>query len=166
MERILIIGCGGSGKSTLARELGLRLSLPVIHLDQLWWKAGWENVSIEEFDEKLEKILSRDRWVIDGNYNRTMPQRLRRCDTVIYLDFPRWACLWGGFQRQLMYRGKVRPDMAPGCPEQVDREFLKWIWNYNRDNRVRNETYLASAGHARRIVLKSRKEVNAFLNTL
>ena len=121
MERILIIGCGGSGKSTLARELGPRLSLPVIHLDQLWWKAGWENVSIEEFDEELEKILSRDRWVIDGNYNRTMPQRLRRCDTVIYLDFSRWACLWGVFQRQLMYRGKVRPDMAPGCPEQIGR---------------------------------------------
>lgn len=166
MERILIIGCGGSGKSTLARELGARLSIPVIHLDQLWWKAGWETISMEEFDEKLEAILAGGRWIIDGNYNRTMPRRLCRCDTVIYLDFSRWACLWGVLQRQLMYRGNVRPDMAPGCPERVDREFLKWIWNYNRDNRVRNGTYLASAGHARRIVLKSRKEVHDFLNTL
>ena len=41
MERILIIGCSGSGKSRLARQLGQKLGLPVVHLDQLWWKENW-----------------------------------------------------------------------------------------------------------------------------
>jgi len=40
MDRIMIIGCGGAGKSTLARKLGEKLSIPVVHLDKLWWKPG------------------------------------------------------------------------------------------------------------------------------
>ena len=53
MEKILIIGCSGSGKSTLAVALGEKLGLPVVHLDQLWWKEGWRNVTREEFDSRL-----------------------------------------------------------------------------------------------------------------
>ena len=41
MQRIIIIGCGGAGKSTLARKLGEVLDLPVVHLDQLFWKPNW-----------------------------------------------------------------------------------------------------------------------------
>ena len=93
MERIVIIGCPGSGKSTLARELGEKLNLTVVHLDRLWWTKGWENVSREEFDERLNNALKLDSWIIDGNYSRTMDARLEKCDTIIYLDFSRWACL-------------------------------------------------------------------------
>ena len=42
MQRILIIGCSGSGKSTLARQLAERLSLPLTHLDRLFWLEGWQ----------------------------------------------------------------------------------------------------------------------------
>ena len=38
VRRVAVIGCIGAGKSTLARNcLGERLTLPVIHLDRLWW---------------------------------------------------------------------------------------------------------------------------------
>lgn len=95
MEKILIIGCSGSGKSTLAVALGEKLGLPVVHLDQLWWKEGWRNVTREEFDSRLAMAMNMDGWIIDGNYSRTMEMRLAKCDTVIYLDFNRWACLRG-----------------------------------------------------------------------
>ncbi len=166
MERILIIGCSGAGKSTLARNLGEKLGLPITHLDQLWWSPGWENVTTEEFDRKLSDVLWQRRWIIDGNYSRTIQQRLSRCDTIIYLDFDRWTCLWGMAQRVLGSYGKVRPDMSPGCPERFDWDFVKFIWNFNKNNRVRNYTYLAQAKHARCIVLKNRKEVQSFLENL
>lgn len=166
MERILIIGCSCSGKSRLARALGQKLGLPVVHLDQLWWERGWKNVTREEFDSRLAMALNMDRWIIDGNFSRTMPQRLQRCDTVIYLDFDRWECLLGLAQRLITSRGKVRPDMGPGCPERFDWEFVKWIWNFNRDNRSRNYTWLAQAKHARAVVLKNRKAVESFLEQL
>jgi len=59
MERIMIIGCGGSGKSTLARQLGEKLSLPVVHLDKLFWKPGWVHISQEEFDEAKKRLISK-----------------------------------------------------------------------------------------------------------
>ena len=166
MEKILIIGCSGSGKSTLARQLKERLGLPVVHLDQLWWQEGWQSVSREEFDARLDMALRMDRWIIDGNYSRTMETRLAKCDTIIYLDFNRWVCLLGMCQRVFGSYGKVRPDMAKGCPERFDWDFVKWIWNFNRDNRVRNYTWIAKTKHAKAIVLKSRKEVKQFLEQL
>ncbi|MDO5546521.1 MAG: topology modulation protein [Eubacteriales bacterium] len=166
MERILIIGCSGSGKSRLARELGQKLSLPVIHLDQLWWKENWQNVTMEEFDSRLAMALNMDRWIIDGNYSRTMEVRLSKCDTVIYLDFSRWACLLGMFQRLLSSHGKTRTDMSAGCPERFNWEFVKWIWNFNKNNRVQNYTYLAKAKHAESIVLHNRKEAKMFLDSI
>ena len=166
MERIVIIGCSGSGKSTLARALREKLGLPVVHLDQLWWREGWQHVTREEFDEQLEMALAMERWIIDGNYSRTIQQRLPKCDTIIYLDFSRWECLLGVTQRVLGSYGKVRPDMAEGCPERIDWDFIKFVWNFNKNNRVRNYTWLASAKHAEHIVLKSRKEVKAFLERI
>ena len=166
LNRIVIIGCPGSGKSTLARELGEKLDLTVVHLDRLWWKKGWENVSREEFDTRLDKAMAMEKWIIDGNYSRTLDVRLQRCDTVIYLDFNRWLCLWGMCQRVLGNYGKVRPDMSSGCPERFDWEFVKFIWNFNKNNRVRNYTWIAQAKQAKPIVLKNRREVKRFLGSI
>ncbi len=166
MKRILIIGCGGAGKSTLARQLGEKTGLPVVHLDKLWWRPGWQAVSREEFDRLLTQVLEQPRWIMDGNFNHTMPQRLEKCDTIIYLDFSRFACLCGVFKRILTTYGQVRPDMGAGCPERLDMEFLQWVWNFNKKNRARNYAYLADTKHAKVIVLKNRREVRAFLASL
>ena len=166
MERIVIIGCPGSGKSTLARELGEILNLTVVHLDRLWWTKGWQNVSMEVFDHRLNNALNLDRWIIDGIYSRTMDARLGKCDTIIYLDYSRWVCLWGFFQRLLTRKGTARPDLPEGCPEKLEWDFVKYIWNFNQNNKVLNDTQIAKAKHAKAIVLKNRRETRAFLNSL
>ena len=166
MDKILIIGCPGSGKSTLARALKEKLGLPVVHLDQLWWKNKWEHVTREEFDSRLAMALNMDQWIIDGHYSRTMSMRLSRCDTIIYLDFDRWECLLGAMQRLAKYHGKTRPDMGGNCPERFDWNHMKYIWNFNQNNRAMLYGYLAQAKHAEHIVLKSRREVKAFLQKL
>ncbi len=166
MERILIIGCGGAGKSTLARQLGEKLNIPVVHLDKLFWKPGWVETTPAEFDKALAEELEKPRWIMDGNFNRTMPQRMERCDTIIYLDFSRFACLRGVAKRVLTTYGKVRPDMGGGCPERIDFEFLKWVWNFNKNKREGYYRLLNEAEGVETIALKNRRQVKKFLKSL
>ena len=135
MRRVLVLGCPGAGKSTLARSLGEALSLPVVHLDKLWWKSGWINRTEGEFDALLDAVLLGEEWVIDGNYLRTLPRRLARCDAVVLLDYPRRVCLLRALRRILTWRGRTRPDMAADCPERLDGEFVRWIWDFSRTQR-------------------------------
>ena len=165
MERILIIGCGGAGKSTLARRLGEKLNLPVVHLDKLFWKPGWVESSREEIDEKIHLELQKPQWIIDGNFNRTLAERIKYCDTVIYLDFSRTACLLGVLKRVLTTYGKVRPDMGEGCPERIDLDFLKWVWNFNKKNRENYYRMLNETEGVETIVLKNRRMVRRFLQS-
>lgn len=166
MERIVIIGCAGAGKSTLARQLGEKLGLPVVHLDKLFWKPGWVESTKEEIDKKILEEMEKPKWILDGNYNRTMPMRVAKCDTVIYLDFSRFACLMGIGKRFITNYGKVRPDMGEGCPERIDWEFLQWVWNYNKNKRLQNYRLLNASPHAEIIILKNRNQVRRFLASL
>ena len=163
MERIVIIGCGGAGKSTLARQLGEKLRIPVVHLDKLFWRPGWVQVPKEEFDALLRAELAKEKWLMDGNFDRTMEARVARCEAVIWVDFSRAAGLWGGLKRVVTTYGTVRPDMGEGCPERFDMDFLKWVWNFNKNKRERYYGILDEATHARTIVLKNRRAVKKFL---
>lgn len=166
MERVLIIGCGGAGKSTLARRLGEKLNMPVVHLDKLFWHPGWVESSKEEIDAKIMAEMAKPQWIMDGNYNRTLPQRVKYCDTIIYLDFSRVACLLGVLKRVITTYGSVRPDMGDGCPERFDWDFLKWVWNFNRDKREKYYRLLNETEGKETIVLKNRRMVKRFLQSL
>ena len=166
MKRIMIIGCGGAGKSTLARQLGEKTGLPVVHLDKLFWRPGWEHISRDEFDVLHREALMGEKWILDGNFDRTMEERIKHCDTVIYLDFSRFACLYGVAKRILTTYGKVRPDMGEGCPERFDMDFLKWVWNFNKNKRENTYRLLNEAEGIEKIVLKNRRAVRAFLKSL
>ena len=167
MERVMIIGCGGAGKSTLARALGEKTGLPVVHLDQIWWSPGnWQHLEQEEFDERLRRELENPRWILDGNFNRTMEPRLVKCDTVIYLDMNRFICMKNWIARVIKNWGRARADMAEGCAEWFDPEMAGWIWNFNKNNRQRYYRLLSEQQGKSVYILKNRKEVNAFLNKL
>ena len=166
MERILIIGCGGAGKSTLARQLGEKLGLPVVHLDSIFWLPNWVERNRDEFDELVRQELMKQTWIMDGNFNRTLPERVKYCDTIIYLDFSRMACLLGVLKRIVTTYGTVRPDMGEGCPERFDLEFLKWVWNFNKNKRESYYRLLNETEGVNTIVLKNRRMVKRFLKEL
>ena len=87
MKRINVIGTTGSGKSTVSRALAERLGYPYIQMDALFWKPNWIESSDDEFLPKVADAVSRDVWVLDGNYSRTADIKLEKVDTVIWLDY-------------------------------------------------------------------------------
>ncbi len=167
MKRIVLIGPGGAGKSTLARQIGDKTSLPVIHLDAHYWRAGWVEPPKDEWAARVGALVAREAWVMDGNYGGTMEVRLAAADTIIFLDLPRWLCLARVVRRQIRYRRRTRPDMAPGCPERLTLVFLKYIWNYRRDRRPGILGRMREHAEGRRLVhLQTPAQVRRFLETL
>ena len=167
MERIMIIGCGGSGKRTLAKILGQKTGLPVVHLDQIFWSPGnWQHLERSEFDERLIAEMEKPQWIIDGNYSRTLELRLQKCDTVIWLDYNRFVCIWGWLKRVIQNWGKSRPDMGPACNERLDMEFAKWLWTFNGKNRKKYNRILSQQPDRKIYIFKNRRQLKKFLKKL
>lgn len=164
MKRVLVIGPGGSGKSTFAKRLGEILKIEVKHLDSFYWRSGWTKPSNEEWIKTVNDLISGESWIIDGNFGGTLPLRVERCDTVIFLDMPRLLCLWRVTKRRITYRKRSRPDMAEGCNEKLDLEFISWVWNYSNRSRPRIVKLLNENKADKKIVwLRSNADVETFL---
>src|SRR5688572_6356798 len=164
MKRVLVIGPGGAGKSTLARQLGQLLNIEVKHLDKFFWKPGWTETSKEEWLKKVTELASGDSWIMDGNFGGTLELRVKYCDTIIFLDMPRLLCLWRITKRCVLHRNRSRPDMAEGCNEKLDPEFVRWVWNYAHRSRPKVIKLLEEHSGSKQIVwLRSKADVKRFL---
>ena len=84
----MIIGCGGSGKTTLAKKVQEITGLELIHLDQVFWNPGWVETTGQEWIDKNKQLLSKENWIMDGNYGSTMDMRLEQADTIVFMDTP------------------------------------------------------------------------------
>ena len=168
MDRTLIIGCSGSGKSTLARTLADRTGLPVIHLDQEYFAPGWVEPTTEVWRGRITRLVTRDRWLMDGNFSGTFDLRMPRADTVIFVNMPTRLCLWRVIQRTIRYYGKVRPGSAEGCAERFDAHFLHYVMQYNLTRRpgiLKTLEEQALAGKSV-VILTGRRAVREFLATM
>lgn len=167
-QRVLIIGCSGSGKSTLAQKLARHLGLPYVSMDrEIFWLPGWQMRPRAEALFRLQEIVARERWILDGTSPGTLALRLPRSHLVLWLRPSRLVSLKGVIWRWVRFRGRSRPEMAEGCPEKIDREFLTYIWNFEKTESLEIEENLAAFGpDVPVLVLKSRSEGRRLLARL
>ncbi len=165
MDRIVIIGCGGSGKSTVARHLAQILDIPLTHLDAVYYDEQWNPLPQDAFAARQAKLVTEDRWIIEGNYASTLPIRLQAADTVLFLDIPAAVCLWGIVGRRRRYRGGQHT--AVGVYDRITWSFVRYIAGYRRTMRPRVRRLLADhARHTRLITLTSRGQVALLLDRI
>lgn len=164
MKKIILIGSGGAGKSTLASKLGKKLNIEVFHLDQLFWKPNWEMTDREYQIEIQNDLIMKPTWIIDGNYGGTLDLRIEAADTIIFLDRSRFVCIYQILKRVKKYNGSSRPDMQDDCPEKLDFDFLKWVWNFPKKQRVSIINMLENISSDKQIItLKNQKQIQEFL---
>lgn len=165
MERVVVLGSSGAGKSTFARALSQRIGLPLVSIDALFWRPGWVEPPREEFHARMREEMARPSWIMDGNYmsHGMGPERVALADTIILFDLPTWVCVAGVLGRVAKSYGKVRPEMAPGCPERLDFPFLRFVWTFRAKQLPKLEAAVAGRAVHR---FRSRGEARSFLDTV
>lgn len=164
-NRISIVGGSGTGKSTLCDILSKELNLPAIHLDAINFNANWEEIDKEERDKIIFARTSEDKWIIDGNYNKTLKKRFERADLIIWLDYSTIMQLKGILKRFLKTHNKERTEI-PGCKERLNLNFIKYVITYNKKKRPVIIENLKDIPKEKVLIFKKQKDLNKWLKDL
>lgn len=162
MNKAIIIGCPGSGKTTFAEKLQKCIGLPLYYLDAIWHKPDKTHIPREEFDQRIAEIFETPKWIIDGNYKRTIEMRMKQCDTVFLFDLPVEVCLQGVTDRV----GKERYDL-PWLETELDPEFKQFIEDFPKDTLPYIYELIEKYKDEKRVIIfKSREEADGFIEKL
>ncbi len=162
MNRIIVVGPSGAGKSEFSRRLSSLLNINVYHLDNIFWNKDKTNITREEFDIKLNEILNKESYIIDGDYSRTYEIRFKNSDTIFFLNYPLDVCL-NGVESRI---GKKRLDI-PWIEDEFDSEFKDWIINWYKDTLpILNDLINKYKDQKNIIIFKSRDEANNYLSNI
>ena len=158
-NKIIVLGCSGSGKSTFSRKLAARTGLPLIHLDNIWWRPDQTHITREEFDQKLNEILHDDFWIIDGNYSRTYEERIRASDAIIFLDYSEEVCM-DGITRRV---GQNRPDI-PWTEQHLNPELVKFVHAFHETGRSQLLALIEKYSDKKALIFKTREEAGEWVS--
>ena len=162
MRKIIVIGCPGSGKTAFAEKLQIATNLPLYYLDAIWHKPDKTHISREEHDSILAEIFQTEEWIIDGNYSRTIEERMQNSDTIFLFDLPTEVCLQGATERL----GKERYDM-PWIDTVLDSKLKQEIEAFPDKMLPRIYELLEKYREGKDVVVfKSREEADRYIESM
>ena len=162
MNKIIVLGSPGSGKSYFSKKLSNILNIPVYHLDNIFWNKNKTHVSNDEFDQKLNDILSKDKWIIDGDYSRTYETRIKSSDTIYFLNIKLDECL-----KNIESRINIKRDDIPFIETEFETEFKEWVIDWHKSKHSILLGLLNKYQTTKTIItLNSKEEIDDYLKNI
>lgn len=164
MKKVIVLGNSGSGKSTFTTLLADKLHIDFLHLDPLVYKYSWDNPEFEEMEKKVEELIYKDSWIVDGNFLNNALNRFKECDTIVFLDLNRFVCMNSVIKRHKKYKGKHRDSRSDDCDEKLTLSYLKWVVrDFYKTSRKIILKYIKDHPEKKVVILKNRRQVNNYL---
>ncbi len=175
LARVNVVGTSGSGKSFFSKKLAEKLGHAQIEMDRLFWLPNWTLPKDEDFFRKLEIALAGEYWILDGNYDRTLPIKWARATTVVWIDYSRTRTLLQAIRRAIT-RSLTREELWPetGNRESFARTFLSkesillWTWRTHANIIQRYEARMTDPefSHIKFVRIRSPSEARGFLESV
>ena len=159
VSKISIIGGSGTGKTTLSESLSKDVNIPVYHIDGIHHLENWKIRDKEETDRIIHNIIKKDKWIIDGTYTKTLEDRVKVSDLIIYLDYSTLAQVKGALGRFIKNHGKEKPEI-PGCKEQMNFKFFMLVVKWRKNKRQFIIDALENIDEDKILIFKNRRKLN------
>jgi adenylate kinase family enzyme len=163
--KVAVVGMTAVGKSIFGRALANKSGLPLVLIDSIMWKPGWNYLGDEETAQKLDEASREEKWIIEGYLvDAARPFVLGRADTIIYLDYHPLVASWRYIKRWWKHRTDPRLEL-PGSPERFSFKFLELSWTKGEITYL--DELLGKPEYRNKIIrLKSPTEAEKFLREL
>ena len=113
------------------KQLAVRLNIPHIELDGLYWGENW--TKSPQFLADVAREVERPSWIIDGNYSSVHHIIWSHADTIVWLDYSIWVCYWR-MLRRVCQRVFLREELWGGNRETFRKQFFTkeslFVWIY------------------------------------
>lgn len=167
MKRVLIIGSPGAGKTTFARKLADKTGLSLVHLDYYYHQKKFDYYNDRAaWRKRVKGMITKDQWIIDGNYGDTFDIRFARADLIIFMECSRTKAVYRVLKRHITQHGKRRTEMPPEWEEKFERGFLKYVWCFNKKELPKMYEELKNHKKKAVVILKSSKQTQKYLELL
>lgn len=153
--RVVVIGTSGAGKTTISEQIADRFGIPLVELDALNWRPGWEALSQTDparFLADVEAATSESEWVVSGNYLMARHIVWARATHLVWLDYSK-AVVMRRVLRRSFARAWRRETTWGGNREGFrlwpdSSHPVQWAWRTWQSNRTATAKRLAEAGSA------------------
>jgi adenylate kinase family enzyme len=158
----------------VARALAERLGVRYVSNDALIWGPNWQPIPRDLRYEAFDRETLDDGWTFDGNLGPSPDDQLvlSRCDTLVWLDLPRWQVM-ASITGRTLWRAVTREPLWHGNVERWRNVFssdsmIAWAWRTYPRRKVQYGALFADPAHAHRVRLrlKTRGEITRWLDLL
>jgi adenylate kinase family enzyme len=133
--KIRIIGGAGSGKSYIAKAISNKLGSESYDLDNIFWDNQANQYGVKTpndiRDEKLEEIIAKNSWIIEGVYYKWAYKSFEKADIIFILKpnvyLQHWRVIFRYIKRKLGLIKSIKKETLKGL---ID--LIKWNHGYNK----------------------------------